>query len=109
MRWSGELTSVTSPDSKRRAQPVLEGLEVAREAIGGQDDLRAGVVQRVERVEELLLGLRLAHEELDVVDEQDVVAAVVALERLDVARLQRAEELVREALGGRVPDAQARP
>ena len=34
----------------------------------GEDELAAGLVQRVEGVEELLLGLRLACEELDVVD-----------------------------------------
>ena len=54
------------------AQAVLERLQVAREAVGGEHDLAAAVVERVERVEELLLGARLALEELDVVDEQDV-------------------------------------
>jgi hypothetical protein len=58
----------------------------------GEDELRAGFVQGVERVEELLLGLDLAVEELDVVDEQDVDTAVGALERLDVAAVERAEE-----------------
>ena len=58
------------------AQAVLELAHVAREPVGGQHELRAGLVQRVEGVEELLLGLRLALEELDVVDEQHVDAAV---------------------------------
>ena len=48
------------------------------EAVGGEHELRAGLVQRVEGVEELLLGLGLALEELDVVDEQDVDVAVGA-------------------------------
>ena len=39
------------------AQAVLERGEVARQAVGGQDELAAGLVQRVEGVEELLLGL----------------------------------------------------
>ena len=60
------------------AQPVLERVEVARRAVGGQHELGAGLVQRVEGVEELLLGLGLALQELDVVDEQDVDAAVGA-------------------------------
>ena len=67
------------------AQAVLERAEVAREAVGGQDDLAAEVVQRVEGVEELLLGLGLGREELDVVDEQDVGVAVAALEAVHVA------------------------
>ena len=62
------------------AQAVLERREVAREAVGGEHELAAGVVERVEGVEELLLGLRLALEELHVVDEQDVVVAEARLE-----------------------------
>ena len=50
------------------AQAVLERLQVARQAVGGEHELAPAVVQRVEGVEELLLGLRLALEELDVVD-----------------------------------------
>ena len=88
------------------AQAVLERGEVGGQAVGGEDELAAGLVQRVEGVEELLLGLRLALEELDVVDEQDVGVAEARLEALDVARLQRRDELVREALGGRGADAQ---
>ena len=62
------------------AQALLEGAEVARQAVRGQDDLRARLVQRVEGVEELLLGAGLGLEELDVVDEQHVDAAVGGLE-----------------------------
>ena len=60
------------------AQAVLERAEVARQAVGGEHELAAGLVERVERVEELLLGLRLALEELDVVDQQHVDVAVAA-------------------------------
>ena len=72
------------------AQAVLERVEVAREAVGGEDELAAGVVQRVERVEELLLGLGLGLEELDVVDQEDVRAAEARLEALDRRRRERA-------------------
>ena len=72
------------------AQAVLERLEVAREAVAREDELAAGLVERVERVEELLLGLDLGGEELDVVDEQDVAAAEAALEAVDRARCARA-------------------
>ena len=74
------------------AQAVLERVEVARKPVGGQDELRAGAVQRVEGVEELLLGAALLCEELDVVDEQHVDVAIGGLERLDRAGVQRAEE-----------------
>ena len=77
------------------------------EAVGGQHELGAGLVQRVEGVEELLLGLGLALQELDVVDEQDVDAAVGGLERLHAAALERADEVVGEGLDGRVAGGQA--
>ena len=88
------------------AQPVLERAHVARQPVGGQHELGAGRVQRVERVEELLLRLGLALEELDVVDEQQVDAAVGGLERVDAVVVQRADEVVRERLDGRVADGQ---
>src|SRR6185295_16360163 len=80
-------------------QPGLERRHVGREPVAREDELAAGLVQRVEGVEELLLGLRLALEELDVVDEEDVGIAEARLEVLDVAGLQRGDELAREALG----------
>ena len=55
------------------------------QAVGGEHELAAALVERVEGVEELLLGARLALEELDVVDEQDVGVAVALLEALDSA------------------------
>jgi hypothetical protein len=61
-------------------------------------------VKRVERVEELLLGLGLGGEKLDVVDQEDVRAAVARLEIVDMAALQRRQELVGERLDGRVAD-----
>ena len=82
------------------AQAVLERLEVAGWAVGGQHDLPSGVVEGVEGVEELLLGLRLALEELDVVDEQHVDLAKAGLEASASSAGERAEELVREVLAG---------
>ena len=90
------------------AQALLELSEVAREAVRGEDDLRAALVQRVEGVEELLLGAGLGLEELDVVDEQDVDAAVRGLEAVDVLAVEGAEEVVGERLGRRVADGRRR-
>ena len=50
------------------AQTVFECLQVVRRAVGAEHDLAPGIVQRVERVEQLLLGLGLALEELHVVE-----------------------------------------
>ena len=87
-------------------QAVLERVEIPRETVRRQHELRAGALERVEGVEELLLGPGLALEELDVVDEEDADAPVHGLEGLERAGVQRAHELVGEGLGGRVEDAE---
>ena len=61
------------------AQAVLERLQIVGRAVGGEHDLAAAVVQGVEGVEELLLGLGLALEELDVVEQQHVDVAEAGL------------------------------
>src|SRR4029078_1317248 len=50
-----------------RAEAFLERRESARWPVARQDELAAGLVERVEGVEELLLGLHLGGEELHVV------------------------------------------
>ena len=54
------------------SESLLERGDVAGRPVGGQDDLRAGLVQRVEGMEELLLEALFTFEELDVVDEEHV-------------------------------------
>src|SRR3990170_1700990 len=61
-------------------QPVLEGLYVLGVAVGGDDDLLVLLVERVEGVEEGLLGLHLVLQELDVVHQEHVVLPVALLE-----------------------------
>ena len=63
-----------------RAQAFLQGHHGLGRAVGGDDDLLVLPVQGVEGVEELLLGRFLAGDELDVVDQQHVDAAVVVAE-----------------------------
>src|SRR6185437_14475860 len=53
-------------------EALLHLVELLRVLVAGDDDLLAALVERVERVEELLLRLRLAGQEVDVVDEQQV-------------------------------------
>jgi hypothetical protein len=84
------------------AQPVLDVVELLGRPVGGEDDLLVGVVEGVEGVEELLLGLDLALEELDVVDEQHVDVSVAALEAVLAVVADRVDELVGELLTGHV-------
>jgi hypothetical protein len=62
------------------AQAVLQGGDGVRWAIRRQHELATALVERVERVEELLLGLLAVLQELDVVDQEHVDLAVAALE-----------------------------
>ena len=89
-------------------EPLLERQDRLGRPVGAQDDLLAVLVDRVERVEELLLGPLLVGDELDVVDEEEVDPPVAGPELVDLALLDRGDELVRELLGRRVDDALAR-
>ena len=102
----GGLDVGQEPPLEARAEPLLERCDLPRRAIGGDDDLRAALVQRVERVEELLLDPLLAFEELDVVDEEHVEVAVPALEALDSLVPQRVDEVVHERLARHVAHRQ---
>src|SRR5690606_5934293 len=64
-----------------RAHAILEAREQAGRHVARDHDLLVVVVQRVERVEERLLRLGLALQELDVVDQQNVEVAVAGIER----------------------------
>src|SRR5204862_942234 len=78
-------------------------------AVAGEDYLLARPVERVERVDELLLGLRLSLQGLDVVDEEGVDAAVAAFERLGTGLAQAADELGGEPFGRRRVDGELGP
>lgn len=92
-------------------QTFVEALQVLRRHIGGDHDALVGLMQGVERVEELLKGRVLAAQELDIVDEQHVDLAVAAVEFLDLAGTlvrigQSLDEFVGEFLTGDVADLQ---
>jgi len=79
---------------------------VRRGAIAREHELAAGLVQGVEGVEELLFGLQLVGQELDIVDEEDVGAAEAVAEAGGVVGAQGADEVAREVLDGGIADAQ---
>ena len=85
-------------------QALFDAGELARQPIAGEHELTPRVVEGVERVEELLLGLRLAGEELDVVDQEDVDVSVEMLEALERLSFEGRDEAVRERLHRRVTD-----
>ena len=83
---SGGWMSVIRPDSKRLLQALLQRGDLLRRPVAGDGDLLAGLIEGVEGMEELLLRPLLVLQELDVVDQQHVVVAVVALELLPSCR-----------------------
>ncbi len=85
-------------------QPLLERRDFLWQGVGGHDDLLLRVVQRVERVEELLLGRVLAGDELDVVHQEHVELTVAALEFLHALETQGIDEVVQETLGRQIQD-----
>ena len=96
------------PGQEPAPEAVLEGGDRLRRSVRGDDDLLRGAVQRVERVEELLLEALLVLHELDVVDEEDVALPVAPFEGRRGVRPDRVDELVHERLGRHVPDVPGR-
>ena len=60
------------PPFEPAPEALLERHDLLRRPVGREDDLLAVLVDRVERVEELLLRPLLVGDELDVVDEEEV-------------------------------------
>ena len=93
----GRLDVGDEADLEPAPQAVLQGRDRLRRAVERMTIcLPAG--RGIERVEELLLRLLAALQGLDVVDQEDVRAAVAVLERADAAVAQGVDELVGERL-----------
>ena len=90
---------------KAADEPCFESGDFGWWPVARDDDLAAGFVERVERVEELVLRGFLAAEKLDVIDEQEIGLAVPAPEVVGGAALNRGDEFVGELLGADVGDA----
>ena len=96
------------PHSKReRRRSSISGISLGGES-RGDDDLLPRLVEVVERVEELLLRALLAGDELDVVDQEEVDRAVLGAELRGAVVADGVDEIVREALGGEVEQAERR-
>ena len=99
---SGGWMSAMRPHSKRDRRRSSRVGNLAGRTVRGDHDLLLRLVEGVEGVEELLLGPLLAGQELDVVDEEQVHAAVLFLEILRLLEADGIDEFVHEVFGGKV-------
>ena len=86
------------------SKSILQGGDVVRGSIAGEHDLAATLLDSVEGVEELLLEALLSFHELDVIDEEYVVATMEVLELWELLVADGFYEPVHERLTGYVPD-----
>ena len=88
-------------------EPAVKERHGGWRAIRGEHQLCAAVDDRIDRVEELLGGLVLSFQELDVLEQQDVHLAVAPFEGRQVRALEGGHELAGERLRRRVADLES--
>lgn len=88
-----------------RYKPFLERSYLAREPVRGQDDLPPALIELVETMEELLLGLLLPGQKLNIIHQQDVHLPVYSSEFIDGLSSQRCDEEMRELFGRDIDEA----
>ena len=96
------------PAAQAADQPLVHVGDLRRRTIARHDDLAAAALQRVEQAQQLALRLAAAGEELHVVDQQHVDAAVALLEPLHLAGGDGRVQLLDEILQRHVLHAQLR-
>ena len=100
----GRLDRDGQTPAEARDQPVFHSADFLRVGVAGDDHLLVRFDQRIEGVEELLLGAVLAAEELDVVDQQQIQRVVVLLEAVEGLVLVGAHYVGHVLLGVNVAD-----
>src|SRR3954452_12849230 len=105
--WRPQLDAQAPAETVSKA--IREAGDRLGRAVAGENDLLAGGVKGVERMDELLLRVLLALERLHVVDQQGIELAVALLEALGAVLAEGDDELRGEPLRGRVVDRQLGP
>src|SRR6185503_18253863 len=86
-------------------EPRFQPRDLGWGSVAHHNDLPATLIERVERVKELLLHGFLSLEEMDVIDEEEIGFAKAAAKIGGGAVLDRGDELVGELLGSDEGDA----
>ncbi len=103
--WSAHVERAHQPRRQVRTQARLDLAELGRRPVGGEDDAAVVLDQRGQRMEQLFLRRRLAADEMDIVDQQQVGAAHLVLEGGGRLVHQRLDEGRGEFFGRQVDDA----
>ena len=98
----GDLEVGTESPLEAGQQALLHALHLHRRLVRRQHNLLSGLVQVVKDVEEHVLCLLLAAEELHIVDDQHIHHLVEVAEVVDRVVAHCVDELVREALGAHI-------
>ena len=85
-------------------QALFHALHLYRRLVAGQDNLLARLMEVVEDVEEHILRLLLAAEELHVIHDEDIHELVEVGEVVNAVVADRIDELVRELFGVHIED-----
>src|SRR5712691_1152850 len=81
---------------KPRAKPLLDGIDVLRQAVRGDNDLLLLLVERVEGVKKFFLRPLFSGDELDIVDQQNVDRVETVAEADHAVEAQRIDHFDRE-------------
>ena len=99
------MSTISPPDS-RVMQSLIHVRDLGRRTVARHHDLTRATLQRVQEAQQLRLRLAPSREELDVVEQQHVHAAVALLEALPLVRGDRGVQLLDEVLERDILDAE---
>lgn len=104
----GVLNIDDEPGFEARAESFIHEKKISRGSIGAEDDLLAEGLKVVKGVEDFLEGFIFARDVLDVIEEPDIDATLLAAESLDLVVFERGHEVFHELGRGDVHDAVVR-
>jgi hypothetical protein len=108
LRRMARRVSTCQAPFEAAADSVFEVGESAGWPVGAEDQLAPGLVESVERVKEFFEDLLFAFQELHVIEEKNIDAAVARLEFVHALTADAVDEVVDEVLGAYVADVELR-
>ena len=104
----GELQVEGAGPGETGSKAFVDGFNLAREAIGSDDDLFIELVEVIEDIEEFFLGFFFTDNELEIVDDEDVEFAEFEIEFVAFAKADGIDEVGVEVSDGSVEDFEGR-